>query len=101
MYMVAHDEDVAGPANMPFSSVMHVKLVIYQNTAQDPGVAGSDENMLIMDALMDALEPSDVEEFNTLGGLVYNVQIEGSVFQDGGDLDGQGVLVVPIDIRLP
>lgn len=37
----------------------------------------------------------------TLGGKVYNCRIEGSIFKDPGDLDGDGMLKVPISIILP
>lgn len=60
-----------------------------------------------LDTLMEAFEqtfaqadnPSD--NTNTLGGLVYWIRIEGRVFKDPGDIDGQTLLIVPIIVEMP
>ena len=46
-------------------------------------------------------DPGFHDRRQTLGGLAYSVRIEGQVFKDPGDLDGQGLLVVPIKIIMP
>ncbi len=38
---------------------------------------------------------------NTLGGLVYFCRIEGKVFKDPGDLEGQTLLIVPLVVEMP
>jgi len=35
------------------------------------------------------------------GAPIVPVVIQGTIFKDGGDLDGQGVIVVPIRVILP
>jgi hypothetical protein len=37
----------------------------------------------------------------TLGGLVYWCRIEGKVFKDPGDIDGQTLLIVPLSVEWP
>jgi hypothetical protein len=36
-----------------------------------------------------------------LGGLAYHVWVNGKVFKDSGDMDGQGLVLLPISILLP
>lgn len=56
----------------------------------------------ILDAIDAALQPDDpINNVLTLGGLVSHVWIEGDVFADTGDLDGQGMFIVPIKILVP
>jgi hypothetical protein len=48
------------------------------------------------------LKPNDViANRQTLGGLVYNVFIDGEMIKVPGDLDGQGVAIIPIKVVLP
>jgi len=51
----------------------------------------------ILDALEAALNPANGAR-QTLGGLVSHCRIEGAVLKDPGDLDGDGLLWVPIKI---
>ena len=37
----------------------------------------------------------------TLGGLVHHCFIDGKVFKDPGDLDGQALIIVPITVLAP
>ncbi len=37
----------------------------------------------------------------TLGGLVQRVWIDGEAFRDPGDLDSQGLVIVPLKIQYP
>ncbi len=79
------------------------RLYVYTG---DPDQVSSDtpEQDSIMDALDLAMRPTggDVPTGrNTLGGAAYNCQIRGSVLKVPGDLDGDGMIVVPILVTLP
>lgn len=105
-FQVMHDEHFAQVTGMPYKVRLTAKWVIYYNVAVDPTVVGSDLGDEIMDALQATLVPRIVPgqpyyDRCTLGGLAYHAFISGQVFRDGGDLDGQGVMVVPIDILVP
>ena len=54
-----------------------------------------------LDALEEALAPPPGFDRQTLGGLVHYCRIEGRVVKDPGDLDGQGLALVPIKILAP
>ena len=78
-----------------------VKLFVY---AHDPARIGAAALNAVMDALDDALAPAGVDVAlgrNTLAGNAYRCAIEGRPMKDPGDLDGDGLLVVPITIVLP
>jgi len=105
-YQVAHDNDFQQVSGMPYKVELQATWVIYQNAAADKTVQGSRLNNTILDALQAAMEPRPeagipYDNRNTLGGLVYHAFIGGQSFQDGGDLDGQGVMTVPIRILVP
>ena len=53
----------------------------------------------VLDAIDAALAPSG-EARQTLGGLVSHCRVDGTVMRDPGDLDGDGMVIVPISITL-
>lgn len=80
-----------------------VRLFVYID-AKDETVVGSIEINNILDALRAAFTPTGADMAKgrfTLGGLVEACRIKGRVFKDPGDLDGDGLLIVPIEIELP
>lgn len=82
---------------------LDVKLFVYVD-AHDPQCVGATQLNTIMDALDAAFEPAgpDIALGRvTLGGAAYRCAIDGKPLKDPGDLDGDGLLVVPITIILP
>ena len=82
---------------------LDVRLFIYVD-AHDPGLLGAVALNTIMDALDEALTPAGADGVlgrDTLGGAAYRCSIQGKPLKDPGDLDGDGLLVVPIRIVLP
>lgn len=92
--------------NMPYKTILEANWIVYQNTASTPKVPGAIENNLILKGIRKVLapRPADIgfpDNRNTLGGLVYHCFISGRVFKDPGDIDGQGMMVVPIKLLVP
>ncbi len=82
---------------------LDVRLFIYVD-ARDPAAVGAAQLNAIMDALDLALAPAGADDAlgrNTLGGTAYRCGIQGKPLKDPGDLDGDGLLVVPIRLVLP
>ena len=82
---------------------LDLRLFIYVD-AHDPSAIGALALNTIMDALDLALAPAGADVVSgrtTLGGTAYRASIEGKPLKDPGDLDGDGLLVVPIRIVLP
>lgn len=61
----------------------------------------------LLDTLMEAFEsafcvPDDPSTGNlTFQGMVYWCRIEGRVFKDPGDIDGQAMMIVPMVVEMP
>lgn len=82
---------------------IEVKVFVYID-ARDPKTAGSIVLNDIMDAFDTKLAPKDVDAMlgrNTLAGTQYMARIAGRPIKVPGDLDGDGLLIVPIEIDLP
>lgn len=77
---------------------LNVDVYIYFRT--DGGAEPGPILNPLLDALEAALEPSPVENVQTLGGLVSWCRIEGAVETDEGTLGDQGVAIVPITMFL-
>lgn len=105
-YQAEHGDTVRKVTNQPYKTILKAKWIVYQNVAQDPNALGVVENNLIIQGIYAALRPTPSDpgfhdERCTLNGLVYDVKIEGELFKDPGDLDGQGMMVIPINILVP
>ena len=87
----------------PVKRTLSLRLFVYVS-AHDPAVAGAAALNAIMDALDAALAPAGPELALgrcTLGGAAHRCSIEGRPLKDPGDLDGDGLLLVPVTIVLP
>lgn len=104
-YQAEHGDQVAQVTDMPYKTILEAKWIVYQNVAQDPLALGAVENNLIIQGCYEALKPLPNDpgfpKRNTLGGLVHHCYISGQLFKDPGDLDGQGMMVVPIKLLVP
>lgn len=79
-----------------------VKLFAYIN-AKDPSVIGATQLNQIIEALKNAFTPTGMDAALgrfTLGNRVNAVRIK-KVFKDPGDLDGDGMMMMTVEIELP
>lgn len=95
-----HDEEIVQTTRLESKTTLNASWLIYQNIGADPTATPTTENNLIMDAVQ-ALFPDDPEMVQTLNGMVHYCRISGKIFKDPGDLDDQGLLIVPISILVP
>lgn len=106
LYQAEHEEQTDQVSNMPYKTTVDINWIVYQNVAQDLTAVGATENNLILAALKKVLEPQTwdpgyPDERNTLNGLCYHCYISGNIFKDPGDIDGQGMMVIPIKVLVP
>lgn len=92
--------------NLPQKTSLLANWIIYQAVGNDDKALGAVENNLILRGVREALapqpdDPGFLDRRNTLGGLVYHCYISGRLFKDPGDIDGQGMMVVPIKLLVP
>jgi hypothetical protein len=101
-----HAETISQRTALPYKHVLGASWVVYHRAADEPGAIPATTNNQIIQALEKALEPTVydpgfVEQRNTLQGLVHHCFIDGAVIRDPGDIDMQGLIVVPIKILVP
>jgi hypothetical protein len=82
------------------------RLFVYTNSEPvNDELPGSTELNNIIDAIDAAFEPTAAEKMSgrkTLGGLpIQHCQINGQILIDAGDLDGDGIAIIPIRVLLP
>jgi len=86
---------------VPESVTMQLEIYIYTEAGKDDSVVPASTLNLLIDAVDTALAPNKLTGLQTLGGLVSHCWIEGKILKDAGDLDGDGVAVIPIKILVP
>lgn len=101
-----HSETISQISRLPYKRTLKAQWVVYHVAGKQPNSLPTIRNNLILDALQDALAPRVIDpgypdQRNTLNGMVYHCFIDGEVFKDPGDIDNQGMLVVPISILVP
>lgn len=102
LFVAEHGETVAyGGENLPSKTILNVDLFIYSAAGRDPDSVPARDLNIALDALSAALAPEPVSGRQTLGGLVHHCRIEGRIVKDPGDLDGQGLALVPVRIMAP
>lgn len=100
LFMTCHTETPSYRSeSSPAYQKIDVRLFVYLNTKDDAIVGDTDINV-VLDALDTALSPGVGEQRLTLGGLVSHCRVDGEIMRDPGDLDGDGIIIVPISMTL-
>lgn len=73
------------------------EVFVYLDASGESYVADTDIN-IVLDALYAALKPPPHQRKQILNGLVSHARIEGQILRVPGDLDGDGLIVVPIKV---
>lgn len=98
----AQESQVTG---MPYKTILEANWIVYQCVGMDSKAIPAIENNCILKGVREALRPKvndpGFPKRNTLGGLVHHCFIGGRVFKDPGDIDGQGMMVIPIKLLVP
>lgn len=86
--------------------MLEADIFIYINVGLDANTIP----VTILNPLLDLIDPNSggvlkpddrVQNRQTLGGVVYDCWIEGQLIKVPGDMDGQGIAVIPVKILLP
>ena len=96
-----HDETVTEATGLPSKTTLSASWLIYHQAAKDPAAVAATETNQILDAVQALFPAGDPDNVQTLGGLVHHCFINGKIFKDSGDLDGQALIIVPITILVP
>lgn len=76
-------------------------LWIYTDAAQDQAIVPIKILNDLIDAVTNKIKPNPISGRVTLGNVVTDVRINGRVLKSAGDLDGNGVAMIPVQILLP
>jgi hypothetical protein len=100
-FIAAHSEDDLNKSeNTPTLTTINADVFVYIKTNDVTCVPAIDLNN-VLDGIDAALAPSPVTGKQTLGGLVSHCRRDGKIMLDPGDLDGQGLAIIPIKILVP
>lgn len=99
-------ERIAHQSETFTSREMQVAIIVYTWAQKDnEGLVPAAQLNDILDAIEAALLPAgrDLALFGrqTLNGLVSHVYISGEVEKDPGDMDEDGILIVPLSVLVP
>jgi hypothetical protein len=95
------EEYVDKPRGIPQRVTLFASLIIYLTSGDPNAVMTTLVNNMIQQ-VKNCLAPTDmIYNVQTLGGIVSHCWIEGRIFKDPGDLDGQAMIVIPVRILIP
>ena len=103
LFQAEHDEAWTQKTGLPYRRELHCHWIVYTSPGRDSSVDApppSIEVNNIFDAIRAAVTPVTGPRL-TLGGRVHHCWIEGTLFKDAGDIDGQGLIMVPFKILAP
>ncbi len=83
---------------VPATVTLNVDIYIYIDAGKDQSVFPISTLNQLIDAVDLALAPNPLTGLQTLGGLASHCWIEGKIMKDAGDLDGDGVAIIPLKI---
>jgi hypothetical protein len=80
---------------------IEAKLFLYFSTPSDGVTPGASAMNAALDAIDAALAPSPGAQFQTLGGTCFSARVTSVPVRDTGDIDGDALAVVIVQIILP
>ena len=102
LFVTEHGENLNYAAEaLPAKRTLNIDLFVYVTAGKDPDAIPARDLNIALDALAGCLAPDPAIGRQTLGGLVTHCRIEGRIVKDPGDLDGQGLVLVPVKILAP
>lgn len=96
-----HAESISQATRMPSKRVWSAEWYVYHRVGKDPSAVPATTNNQILDALEAILAPPPGYETQTLGGLVHHCWMDGNILKVPGDIDGDGLIVVPVHMLVP
>lgn len=100
---IAEASEDSSPQSENLSKLtMKPLLFLYIDTGLDPNAIPATQLNNLLDAIDVCLAPDNAMTNKcTLGGLVSHCYVLGEIPKAPGDLDGEGIAVIPLDILLP
>lgn len=100
LFMAQRSEEAIQHPGMPAIFILRLDLYIYAHTRTDPTKSPSVVTNPLLDAVCALFTPNVVTGKVQLGGLVEHAWIEGTIQSDEGVLGDQGVIIIPIAMKV-
>lgn len=94
--LAAREDATSQGLNLPLKWSIKVQLMVYANTANVPNTDAALNALL--DSIETALAPNKATGYQTLGGLVTQCKIFGSILKDAGFQSGIGAAAIAIEL---
>jgi hypothetical protein len=101
LFIIQKRENAVVKTGYPTIWHLELDLVIYCNTGGDEKAVPSSVFNPLVDAVVTALIGTNLNQDQTLGGLVTRCRIEGAIETDEGVLGSEAVVIIPITILVP
>lgn len=100
-FQTEHTEIITVTRGNPWKQVWAASWTVYLSNGVDTNAVPTEAVNDILDAFFALLQPDEVTGRFDLGGMVYDVYVEGEIIKIPGDDNGQGLIVVPIKLLIP
>lgn len=106
LFLVEKEENhQRGTDITPAVRTINADVYIYTDAGKDQSITP----ITVLNNLIDAIDPNaggvlapnPLTGTQTLGGLVWDCYIDGKIMKDAGDLDGDGIAIIPLKIVIP
>ena len=94
-------ESVLKQSKQPAKKVLNVSLYLYVHRGGDPKAVPAILLNDALDTIDTILAPAPLSQTQTLGGLVVDCRINGTIETDEGTLEDQAVAIIPVEIIVP
>lgn len=101
LYLSAKNETPLRTLPLPPRRQYHADITVYVKTDQSTDAVPATQLNPVLDAIEEALQPEKLSGRQTLGGLVHDCYISGTIDLDEGLLGPVGVALIPVTILLP
>lgn len=98
LFMYERPEKITNGNNKLTITELNVDLFIYIDAGKDQSSVPITVLNPLIDALASVLQPAAPFADQTLGGLVSRCYIDGQIMKEPGDLDGDGIAIIPVKI---
>lgn len=102
LFLRQTDDDSDWPNTVLQALTLNAEIWIYSNFGQNPDLIPETPLNSMLDAIDQVFLPDDgMSNRFTLGGLVNWCRINGKTQLDPGDISGQAIAVIPVEITVP
>ena len=101
LFLVAKNETPQRTLPLPSKRTFHADIYVYVKADQASDAVPASELNPVIDAIEEALQAEKISGRQTLGGVVHDCYIDGTIETDEGLLGSVAAALIPVVILLP